>query len=81
LSVPVGAEATGLRAVENIKNSRYVLSNYQHPGEDISDKNITAVDKEELANAMKESIGIQETGGVGYISGLPSKDGAPYKKH
>ncbi|MET3088544.1 alkaline phosphatase PhoX [Priestia megaterium] len=81
LSVPVGAEATGLRAVENIKNSRYVLSNYQHPGEDISDKNITAVDKEELANAMKESVGIQETGGVGYISGLPSKDGAPYKKH
>ncbi len=81
LSVPVGAEATGLRAVENIKNSRYVLSNYQHPGEDISDKNITAVDKEELANAMKESIGIQETGGVGYISGLPSKDSAPYKKH
>ena len=81
LSVPVGAEATGLRAVENIKNSRYVLSNYQHPGENISDKNITAVDKEELANAMKESIGIQETGGVGYISGLPSKDGAPYKKH
>ncbi|PGQ99701.1 PhoX family protein [Priestia megaterium] len=81
LSVPVGAEATGLRAVENIQNSRYVLSNYQHPGEDISDKNITAVDKEELANAMKESIGIQETGGVGYISGLPSKDGAPYKKH
>lgn len=81
LSVPVGAEATGLRAVENIQNSRYVLSNYQHPGEDISDKNITAVDKEELANEMKESIGIQETGGVGYISGLPSKDGAPYKKH
>ncbi len=30
---------------------------------------------------MKESIGIQETGGVGYISGLSSKDGAPYKKH
>ncbi|MEK1829581.1 hypothetical protein AAAC51_11950 [Priestia megaterium] len=41
----MGAEATGLRAVENIKNSRYVLSNYQHPGEDINDKNITAVDK------------------------------------
>lgn len=80
LSVPVGAEATGLRAVENLKNSRYVLSNYQHPGEDISDKEITAVDKEELTNEMKKTIGIQETGGVGYISGLSSNT-PPYMKH
>jgi hypothetical protein len=77
----VGAETTGLRAVENLKKSRYVLSNYQHPGEDISDKNIKAVNKEKLTNAMKESIGIQETRGIRYISGLPSKDSAPYKKH
>jgi uncharacterized protein len=74
LSVPVGAEATGLRAVDNAKNARYILSNYQHPGEDISGKQITAVDKAQLEQAMKEGLGIQETGGVGYISGLPSKD-------
>ncbi|MFY4774035.1 PhoX family protein [Metabacillus sp. RGM 3146] len=74
LSVPVGAEATGLRAVDNLKNSRYVLSNYQHPGEDIDGKQITAVDKAKLSEAMKQSLGIQETGGVGYISGLPSGD-------
>ena len=72
LSVPVGAEATGLRADDMIKDSRYILSNYQHPGEDLDGKQITAVDKEKLAEAMKNGIGIQETGGVGYISGLPS---------
>ncbi|WHY72351.1 PhoX family protein [Fictibacillus enclensis] len=72
LSVPVGAEATGLRAVDHVKNSRYVLSNFQHPGEDLEGKQITAVDKTKLEEAMKKGIGIQETGGVGYISGLPS---------
>ncbi|RDI38513.1 PhoX family protein [Falsibacillus pallidus] len=72
LSVPVGAEATGLRADDMIKDSRYILSNYQHPGEDLDGKQITAVDKQKLEEAMKNGIGIQETGGVGYISGLPS---------
>ncbi len=38
LSVPVGAEATGLRAVDKVKDSHYVLSNYQHPGADIDEK-------------------------------------------
>jgi secreted PhoX family phosphatase len=72
LSVPAGAEATGLRAVDNVKNSRYILTNYQHPGEDLNGKQITVVDKAKLLEAMKQGIGIQETGGVGYISGLPS---------
>ncbi|UZJ79050.1 PhoX family protein [Fictibacillus sp. KU28468] len=74
LSVPAGAEATGLRAVDQLKNSRYLLSNFQHPGEDLDGKQITAVDKEKLEDAMKKGIGIQETGGVGYLSGLPSGD-------
>lgn len=74
LSVPVGAEATGLRAVDQLKDSRYVLSNFQHPGEKLEGKQITAVDKAQLEDAMKKGIGIQETGGVGYLSGLPSGD-------
>ncbi|MFF2498968.1 PhoX family protein [Peribacillus sp. NPDC058075] len=81
LSVPAGAEATGLRAVDNANNSRYVLSNFQHPGEDIAGKQITAVDKTKLADAMKQAIGIQETGGVGYISGLPSVRDYSYNEH
>ncbi|MGG2063294.1 PhoX family protein [Bacillus sp. S14(2024)] len=71
LSVTAGAEATGLRAVDDANGFRYVLSNYQHPGEDLEGKQITAVDKAKLEEAMKQGIGIQETGGVGYISGLP----------
>ncbi|WP_028399812.1 PhoX family protein [Ectobacillus panaciterrae] len=74
LSVTVGAEATGLRAVDDANDFRYILSNYQHPGEDLEGKQITAVDKAKLEEAMKQGIGIQETGGVGYISGLPSGD-------
>ncbi|MGE6487544.1 hypothetical protein [Paenisporosarcina sp. NPDC076898] len=35
---------------------------------------ITAVDKGKLEETMKEAIGIQETGGVGYITGLPSRN-------
>jgi hypothetical protein len=72
LSFPVGAEVTILRAVDNSNGFRYVLTNYQHPGEDLTGKQITAVDKNQLLNAMKQGLGIQETGGVGYISGLPS---------
>lgn len=56
--VLVGVEVIGFCVVENIKNFCYVLSNYQYLGEDISDKNIIVVDKEELVNVMKESIGI-----------------------
>jgi uncharacterized protein len=74
LSVPVGAEATGLRAVDSMKGSNYVLSNYQHPGADLEEKDITAVDKSELEQAMKDTLGIMETGGVGYISGIPGMD-------
>lgn len=33
LSVPMGAEATGLQAVDNYNGSAYIMSNFQHPGE------------------------------------------------
>ncbi|MCY1689577.1 DUF839 domain-containing protein [Exiguobacterium sp. SL14] len=72
LSVPVGAEATGLRSLDHVGKYSYLLSNYQHPGESLTDKQITAVDPKALEQAMKDGIGIQKTGGVGYLSGLPS---------
>ncbi|KNH32657.1 PhoX family protein [Exiguobacterium acetylicum] len=72
LSVPVGAEATGLRSLDHVGKYSYLLSNYQHPGESLTDKQITAVDPKALEKAMKDGIGIQKTGGVGYLSGLPS---------
>jgi len=33
LSVPMGAEATGLQAVDNYNGFAYIMSNFQHPGE------------------------------------------------
>jgi secreted PhoX family phosphatase len=72
LSIPAGAEATGLFAAENRNGFSYIMSNFQHPGDELAAKKITAVDKNELINAMEKEIGIDRTGGVGYISGLPT---------
>ncbi|MDP4106899.1 MAG: DUF839 domain-containing protein [Bacillota bacterium] len=72
LSIPAGAEATGLAAIDNRNGSSYLMSNFQHPGDELDTKQITAVDKNELVKAMENGIGIDRTGGVGYISGLPS---------
>lgn len=78
LSVPVGAEATGLRSLDRVGGYSYLLSNYQHPGEGLDGKQITAVDPKELEQAMQDGIGIQKTGGVGYLSGLPTGNTKPY---
>ncbi|MBP1934396.1 PhoX family protein [Ammoniphilus resinae] len=72
LSNPAGAEATGLTAVDDSNNFSYIFSNFQHPGDEVADKAITAINKDELLKAVDEQIGINKTGGIGYISGLPS---------
>ncbi|AYC28440.1 PhoX family protein [Paenisporosarcina cavernae] len=72
LSTPVGAESTGLFAADDRKGFSYIFSNFQHPGDEVAGKTITAVDKNALLEAVDEQIGINQTGGVGYISGLPS---------
>ncbi|NHM31622.1 PhoX family protein [Neobacillus terrae] len=75
LSAPAGAESTGLMAADNRNGFSYVMSNFQHPGDEVEGKTITAVDKEELLKEIDKQIGINKTGGVGYISGLPSLEG------
>ena len=77
LSVPAGAEATGLFAADDRNGFSYILSNFQHPGDEVDAKSITAVNKEELLKAVDEQIGINKTGGIGYISGLPSLTNMP----
>ncbi|MGW6384652.1 PhoX family protein [Peribacillus butanolivorans] len=72
LSVPAGAEATGLFAADDRNGFSYIFSNFQHPGDEIDGKSITAVNKDELLKAVDEQIGINKTGGIGYISGIPS---------
>ena len=80
LSVPAGAEATGLFAADDRNGFSYVFSNFQHPGDEVDGKSITAVNKEELLKAIDEQIGINKTGGIGYISGLPSLTKMPKNK-
>ncbi|HRY16020.1 MAG TPA: hypothetical protein P5330_09150, partial [Candidatus Competibacteraceae bacterium] len=64
LSIPAGAESTGLQAIDNVNGFAYIMSNFQHPGDFPS--SIDPALKERLIpliNAQK--------GEVGYISGLP----------
>ncbi|WP_445492566.1 Ig-like domain-containing protein [Niallia sp. 03133] len=77
LSVPAGAESTGLFAADDRNGFSYIMSNFQHPGDEIDAKNITAVNKEELKKSIEKEIGINRTGGIGYISGLPSFTNIP----
>ncbi len=72
LSVPAGAEATGLFAADDRNGFSYIFSNFQHPGDELDTKNITAVNRDQLKAAINEQIGINKTGGIGYIAGLPS---------
>lgn len=70
LSTPAGAEATGLTAVDNLNGFSYVMSNIQHPGDEmiVADSLKAEVEKYIDANFDNKSSGV-----VGYISGLPSK--------
>ncbi|WP_153043014.1 Ig-like domain-containing protein [Neobacillus mesonae] len=77
LSNPAGAEATGLFAADDRNGFSYIMSNFQHPGDEVDGKDITAVNKEELLNALEKEIGINKTGGIGYLSGLPSFTNMP----
>ena len=67
LSLPAGAESTGLQAVENLNGFAYLMSNYQHPGDFSS--NIDPALKARL-----EPLIDKQKGEVGYLSGLPRLD-------
>ncbi|TJY42478.1 DUF839 domain-containing protein [Cohnella pontilimi] len=71
LSTPAGAEATGLMAVDNLNGFKYVMSNIQHPGDEmiVADSLKADVEKYIDQNFDNKSAGI-----VGYISGLPTHD-------
>ncbi|MEH7451211.1 alkaline phosphatase PhoX [Gottfriedia acidiceleris] len=79
LSVPAGAESTGLFAADDRNGFSYIMSNFQHPGDEVDKKQIdpSVINKEELLKAIDEQIGINKTGGIGYISGLPTLTNMP----
>lgn len=73
LSVPAGAEATGLMAADNRSGFSYIMSNFQHAGDGLGKKEMTAVNKDELIKAIEKGpYGVNKYGAVGYIHGLPS---------
>jgi hypothetical protein len=65
LSVPMAAEATGL-AVASYNGHSYIMSNFQHPGdEDI--KNYTGADKDEVLGAIYDKWNDRTKAAIGYI--------------
>lgn len=69
LSVPAGAESTGLHAVDEVNGWTYIMSNFQHPGDwesPLHDKVKATLDPLVRAN-YKERYGAA----VGYLTGLP----------
>lgn len=69
LSVPAGAEATGLQAVDNLNGFSYIMSNFQHPGDEMI---IPEPLKSEVENYIKRDFDNKKAGMVGYIAGLPT---------
>lgn len=70
LSLPAGAEATGLTAVDNLNGFRYLMSNLQHPGDEMIVADSLKADVEKYIN---QNFDNKQSGVVGYISGLPTK--------
>ena len=63
LSLPMGAESSGLQIVDNLNGHAYIMSNYQHAG-DLNGTNATVHARIlPLINPNKAEIG--------YLSGLP----------
>ncbi|KIQ95357.1 putative phosphatase [Anoxybacillus thermarum] len=72
LSVPAGAEATGLQAVDSRNGFSYIMSNFQHPGDELDNFKPTAVNIEDVKKRINATYGINQAGVVGYIYGLPN---------
>jgi uncharacterized protein len=64
LSLPAGAESTGLQAIDNLNGHAYIMSNYQHAGDFSS--NIDPTLKAELTPLIDKS-----KAAIGYLGGLP----------
>jgi secreted PhoX family phosphatase len=68
LSLPAGAESTGLQAVDDANGFAYVMSNYQHAGD------FTGTTPQALKDALEPLIDRYKAG-IGYLGGLPSLGG------
>jgi secreted PhoX family phosphatase len=70
LSVPAGAEATGLQVVDNMNGFNYIMSNFQHPGDELL---LPEALKEQVEPLIKQTWDNKRAGAIGYLSGIPTK--------
>lgn len=64
LSLPTGAESTGLQAIDNLNGHAYIMSNYQHAGEFSGSIDPTL-------KAQLEPMIDKHKAAIGYLGGLP----------
>ncbi len=69
MSIPAGAESTGLQAVEDMNGFAYVMSNFQHPGDYIV--TMDAALKAQVDPLIKAQWNNKRKAAIGYLSGLP----------
>lgn len=70
LSAPMYAEATGLQAVEDLNGYGYIMSNFQHPGEESQKggfKGAGAVTEADVLNAINAKWDNRKKAAIGYI--------------
>jgi len=65
LSIPAGAENTGLQVLDDMNGNASIMSNYQHAGD------FTGSTAQDLKDALEPLID-KYRAGIGYISGLPA---------
>lgn len=70
LSTPAGAEATGLQFVEGLNGFNYVMSNFQHPGDEMI---VADSLKASVESNINQNFNNKSAGAVGYISGVPTE--------
>jgi hypothetical protein len=64
LSIPAGAESTGLQVLDDTNGHAYIMSNYQHAGD------FTSSTADDLKTALEPLIDKYKAS-IGYIGGLP----------
>jgi uncharacterized protein len=69
MSIPAGAESTGLQAVENMNGFAYVMSNFQHPGDYIGTMDATLMSQ--VDPLIRAKWNNKRKAAIGYLSGIP----------
>ena len=69
LSVPAGAESTGLQAVDKLNGFSYIMSKFQHAGDWTAIHSVVKVGADPLINANWNN---KKSAAIGYLSGLPA---------